>query len=602
MSAPKKSKSVETCGGGSSFSPTIGGGGVTETCIMHFSDVKTSDTITLLSKSENPSERLQKINDICRRRLLEPQGSVHRMTDICSQVPSTYSEERMYGYHRQCYQRFTGNLNRLQASAVLEEKPSTSRPKRRSSIEKYIFPPECIFCGKEGKRRVKKGSIWTTESLSKFEYGGGATILETAENSCDYSMLRKIKGYDLFACEAQYHSLCRREYTRKPTNLSMDIHSKSQQSNMEAAHKNAFTEVCAVVDNKLIKEGGIIKLSDLLETYVTRLETTPYANPKYRSDNLKAKLVKCYDENLSFVQLGSQGKYQSSLVYKSSIDISSLVRLTYELSSADRISKMALQLYESIIDKFKTTEAYRWPPTARDLEDQDGILPPDLQKFITILITGQESASNSMKVTRLVSSLGQDLCRSATNGLWKLPKHILLCMTLRHMFRSAELITLISRLGHSENYSYSLELETALATMVQQSSNMLTSQIIRNPVGNTVFHSDFDNFDKFTATGSVHTAHGIMLQEVDQIGEEAVELDIPTIERTKQRSLDVVFDSREMSECYVTQRKSPLYAVSIWTCPTGNVAAKNKASVYKSLSLRAAASHFGLRNSICKFS
>ena len=105
-------------------------------------------------------------------------------------------------------------------------------------------------------------------------------------------------------------------------------------------------------------------------------------------------------------------------------------------------------------------------------------------------------------------------CRSVTNGIWKLPKHILLCMTLRHMFRSAELITLISRPGHSENYSYSLELETALATMVQQSSNMLTSQIIRNPAGNSLFHSDFDNFDKFTATGSVHTANGIMLQEV----------------------------------------------------------------------------------------
>ena len=59
---------------------------------------------------------------------------------------------------------------------------------------------------------------------------------------------------------------------------------------------------------------------------------------------------------------------------------------------------------------------------------------------------------------------------------------------------SADLITVISRLGHSETYSHSLELETALATMVQQSSNMLTSQIIRNPAGNSLFHSDFDNF------------------------------------------------------------------------------------------------------------
>ena len=94
---------------------------------------------------------------------------------------------------------------------------------------------------------------------------------------------------------------------------------------METAHKDAFTEVCAIVDNKLIKEGGIIKLSDLRETYVARLKYTPFANPKYRSDSLKAKLVKFYNELLSFVQLGSQRKYQSSLVYKSSLDIGSLV-------------------------------------------------------------------------------------------------------------------------------------------------------------------------------------------------------------------------------------------------------------------------------------
>ena len=110
-------------------------------------------------------------------------------------------------------------------------------------------PPECIFCGKDSKRKIKKGSIWTTESLFKFEYGGGATILETAKNSSDYYLLRKIKGYDLFACEAQYHRSCHKEYIRKPTNLSMDFDLKSQQSDMEATHKDAFTEVCAIVDN-----------------------------------------------------------------------------------------------------------------------------------------------------------------------------------------------------------------------------------------------------------------------------------------------------------------------------------------------------------------
>ena len=53
-----------------------------------------------------------------------------------------------------------------------------------------------------------------------------------------------------------------------------------------------------------------------------------------------------------------------------------------------------------------------------------------------------------------------------------------------------------------------------------------------------------------------------MLQEVDQNYKKAVELDIPTIERTKQGSLDV-FDSRESTECYATQQKNPLHSVSI---------------------------------------
>ena len=100
-------------------------------------------------------------------------------------------------------------------------------------------------------------------------------------------------------------------------------------------------------------------------------------------------------------------------------------------------------------------------------------------------------------------------------------------MALQHMFRNAELITLICRLDYSENYSYSPQLETALTPMVQ---------IIKTTACSSLIHSDFDNFDNCMVIGSVHTAHLIMLQEVDQVDEEAVELDIPTIERTKQRS------------------------------------------------------------------
>ena len=62
----------------------------------------------------------------------------------------------MHGYHKECYQRFTENLNCLHASAFLEEKPSTSRPKRRSSTEKYISPQNVFFVAKEASERLIK--------------------------------------------------------------------------------------------------------------------------------------------------------------------------------------------------------------------------------------------------------------------------------------------------------------------------------------------------------------------------------------------------------------------------------------------------------------
>ena len=99
------------------------------------------------------------------------------MSEICIQIPSSYSEEQDLHYHRDCYQRFTGNLNRL----LTEESPSTSRSQRNKSNVGIIFPAECIFCDKKGRCKVKRKGVWTTEPIAKFEFGGGETVLQSAE-------------------------------------------------------------------------------------------------------------------------------------------------------------------------------------------------------------------------------------------------------------------------------------------------------------------------------------------------------------------------------------------------------------------------------------
>ena len=157
---------------------------------------------------------------------------------------------------------------------------------------------------------------------------------------------------------------------------------------------------------------------------------------------------------------------------------------------------------------------------------------------------------------------------------------MLLSLTLRHMFRSKELITLINRFGHSESHSFSLELETALASAIQQSSSVLTSNIVRNPVGTSVFHSEFDNFDQYvnelSGGGSIHTAHGIMLQEIPEDTADQAPI-LPPVLRQKQRSWNQP-ELPEFDEVYVSHRQSPRMDIKCQEMP-GSRTAIEKAQI-----------------------
>ena len=99
---------------------------------------------------------------------------------------------------------------------------------------------------------------------------------------------------------------------------------------------------------------------------------------------------------------------------------------------------------------------------------------------------------------------------------------------------------------------------------------MQTSQIVCHPDSPAVFHSEFDNFDQLvndlSGKGSVHTAHGIMLQdfETDSTNRPSGTVpDIPSIERTKKRNLK--FEAPEtLPDCFITKRQSPSLQIKRW--------------------------------------
>ena len=133
--------------------------------------------------------------------------------------------------------------------------------------------------------------------------------------------------------------------------------------------------------------------------------------------------------------------------------------------------------------------------------------------------------------------------------------------SLRHLFRSEELNTLIFRLGHCESYSFTLERETAIANSQQLSSQVLAPTIVPNP--DFVFHCCWDNFDvikeTYSGSGTTHSAHGLQLQELPtDIGVQPSSYQLDPIPRNKTRSTEPLLEA-DIPPYYRGQRKPPYY-------------------------------------------
>ena len=125
------------------------------TCIVHVTTISDHGCFTPLSQVRGTArDKLQQICEIRDRHLLQSSDSPYRVQSICDQITTTLPADlENTGYHRQCYQRFTGNLIRLEdgTSPVPPTTPQRRQSTRTSSSpgsKRNIFAPDCIFCEK----------------------------------------------------------------------------------------------------------------------------------------------------------------------------------------------------------------------------------------------------------------------------------------------------------------------------------------------------------------------------------------------------------------------------------------------------------------------
>ena len=148
-------------------------------CIVHMKDSNLLN-FTFISNTKDKDGRFERIRKIGNLRMAQPSDSAYRIESICVGLPEVL--EPHHGYHRDCYQRFTANLKRLQFREEHTEPSYGKRIKRRETDEsdKILFTQDCIFCNKYDRKKIKVKGSWTTETLSSFEYGGGVTIVREA--------------------------------------------------------------------------------------------------------------------------------------------------------------------------------------------------------------------------------------------------------------------------------------------------------------------------------------------------------------------------------------------------------------------------------------
>ncbi|KAL2095547.1 hypothetical protein ACEWY4_007695 [Coilia grayii] len=477
-------------------------------CILHGYKGTVNDKFILLSSKADPLGAFTTIHDM-KKKLQTQTFDCGGMQDVVESIPDELSSD--CGYHKCCQRMFFRNATRALSKSQAEN--VSMRQTREHVDSSVLFGSYCIFCRSSTVKQVSGNRY----SLQKFKSSAYKNIEKKAMELSDEDLLRKIRGVDLFAKEAQFHECCRKQYMVKRAPQSDTSSAASEIATKKALISTAFTRVHDHIKTEVIEKGQVVKLAHLTALYnETLTEFRETAVAEITSHNLRQKIECCPDlkDCIDF----SSCPFKDTFLFCNSLEsMKTTVRSAYELGITDWCKEVSHDLHKKIVTAFKTSEPLPWPPRAHDLHDPNEEIPPEVLRFILNLICGDKKPS--YREESLASSISQDICRAVTSGQWKMKKHILLCMTLRHLFRSKSITTLINRLGHCESYTYSIELETALANSIVKSASLVSnSDVIKRQPDGAVFHSDWDNFDQLVSNvygaGSIHAAAGIYMQDL----------------------------------------------------------------------------------------
>jgi len=548
-------------------------------CIVHYDD--NVDDLVLKPLKEQTFERIKESKTIRHRQ----ENPAWRLDDICCQIPGEF-DVATHGCHGYCYRNFN-NTSRFKDICIevdLESTRSSSRVPSTSTSR--LFPCDrCLFCDKKRKTVNRVEEVLekcVTPTANK-------TIHDSCKRKGDHVLAGRIADCDLIAKEAFYHPSCRRNYTSNPDRIHHSVTHLREEGELVIGgteHKRvtdaAFEHVCMYIRKHILTERNpeVVRMSMLRDCFLSHMveNAVAFYNPNYQMKKLKTRIVNRFAKKVKFYQPRQNA---SELVFKADIDVGAAVAMAYEAASSETkmYHDVAMSIRRLILTQQNKSPTMPWPPSADYLES-DNISPPRrLIEFLQLIVTGKTSLTgenSSEKTERLSNAIVEDLCAAVNRGSWKMPKQLLLGLSVHHVTGSAKIVTMLNRFGHCCSYTEILDLETAMAAQAEDQDSVLPYNISTH--GNIVSNLCWDNFDMdeetVSGSGTTHSTHGILIQELTTDSVVVVqETYLPRRMKGFKRKCESV-----LPPCYAKKRAEPALSAAA-TVPFDEVASLEAGTV-----------------------
>jgi len=265
-------------------------------CIVHFKDIHEKNVSKLTEHSKA---------QILRYYNLQVAGQTKPIfSDVLSNFPKELNDH-VHGHHKQCYRRFTNVRIKFQHVDESHQdegpEPPVSKKRRQSQSSKastVLLPDDtCIICDKKGKKL--HGST-KREKLVKCETKAAEkSIKEYALSRNVVDVIGRVQYLDLVAREAHYHETCRRDLVR---DVGRHAQRDKTPTAMKAAYGEAFNSICEYVEESVIAQAQVERLTMLHERFLAIMQEKhpEFYNPNYRTQKLKQKLTDHFGAKIQF--------------------------------------------------------------------------------------------------------------------------------------------------------------------------------------------------------------------------------------------------------------------------------------------------------------